>query len=121
MGGAVGVLAAAKDERIELLVSAGMVHTKFCETEFGEVTPGKGNMWDRGCPLSKAYVDDMNKINTVLNKTEKIEVPGCSFTATKTTSFLWRRTGNVWGCHEPKELVILEAWIMSSVVTARAR
>lgn len=76
MGAAVGVLSAARDDRIEMLISlAGMVETKrFCEAEFGDVTPDKGNMWDEeGCPLSQEFVDDMNKIKSVLNKTEKIE------------------------------------------------
>ncbi|NRB73055.1 MAG: alpha/beta fold hydrolase [Verrucomicrobiales bacterium] len=112
MGGAVGVLAAAKDERIELLISlAGMVHTKkFCETEFGEVTPGKGNMWDEeGCPLSKAYVDDMNKINTVLNKTEKIEVPWLLVHGDKDDVVPVEEGQEMYvAAYEPKELVILE-------------
>ena len=62
MGGAVGVLRTAADERIQALVSlAGMVHTKaFAEREFGDVTPDAGFMWDEpDCPLSQAYVDDM--------------------------------------------------------------
>lgn len=78
MGAAVGVLAAARDERIELLISlAGMVDTKrFCEEEFGDQVPGEGFMWDeKDCPLSKAFVDDMNKVENVIGKTEKIEVP----------------------------------------------
>lgn len=78
MGGAVGVISATKDERIGLLVSlAGMVHTKrFADAEFGDQAPGKGFMWDeKDCPLSRAYVDDMEKIGDVLSKTEKIEVP----------------------------------------------
>jgi len=78
MGGAVGVIAAAKDERIGLLVSlAGMVYTKkFAEVEFGDQVPGKGCMWEEeSCPLSQAFVDDMNKIDNVLGKTERIEVP----------------------------------------------
>lgn len=78
MGAAVGVLSAIRDERIELLVSlAGMVDTKrFVEAEFGDVTPDKGFMWeDKNCPLSQEFVDDMNKIKSVLGKTEKIEVP----------------------------------------------
>jgi pimeloyl-ACP methyl ester carboxylesterase len=57
MGGAVGVLRAALDPRINFLVSlAGMVHTKaFAEREFGTVTPGQGFMWDdSNCPLSEA-------------------------------------------------------------------
>ncbi len=76
MGAAVGILATTKDERIELLVClAGMVDTKrFCETEFGSETPGKGFMWgDKKCPLSQEFVDDMLKIKTVIGKTEKIE------------------------------------------------
>ena len=112
MGGTVGVLAAAQDERIELLVSlAGMVHTKkFCKTEFGELTPGKGNMWDEeGCPLSKAYVDDMNKINTVLNKTEKIEVPWLLVHGDKDDVVPVEEGQEMYGAaYEPKELVILE-------------
>ena len=112
MGGAVGVLAAAKDERIELLISlAGMVHTKkFCETEFGEVTPGKGNMWDEeGCPLSKAYVDDMIKINTVLNKTEKIDVPWLLVHGDKDDVVPVEEGQEMYvAAYEPKELVILE-------------
>jgi dipeptidyl aminopeptidase/acylaminoacyl peptidase len=33
-------------------------------------------MWEnKECPLSQAFVDDINKINNVLSKTEKIEVP----------------------------------------------
>lgn len=76
MGAAVGVLSAAKDERIELLVLlAGMIETKrFCDAEFGDQTPGSSLMWDeKDCPLSEEFVEDMNKVKSVLNKTEKIE------------------------------------------------
>ena len=55
MGGAVGVLAAANDDRIRNLISlAGMVNTQaFYDREFGEVTPGEGTMWEEPeCPLS---------------------------------------------------------------------
>ena len=78
MGGAVGVKRAAADDRIELLVSlAGMVHTaKFAEVEFGEETPGSGFMWGKeDCPLSQAFVDDMNQINSVLDLGAQIKVP----------------------------------------------
>ncbi len=78
MGAAVGVLSAVKDERISLLVSlSGMVYTKrFLETEFGDQKPGKGCMWDdKNCPLSVEFAEDMIKIDNVLAKTEKIEVP----------------------------------------------
>ena len=78
MGGAVGVLRASQDERIRVLVSlAGMVHTKkFAETEFGEETPDAGFMWeDEDCPLSQAYMDDLSRIDTVVNKAADINVP----------------------------------------------
>src|SRR5687767_4484440 len=78
MGGAVGVLRAANDQRIKALVSlAGMVHTKaFAEREFGMVRPGEGFMWDdTNCPLSQRYIDDMGKIGTVVELGSKIRVP----------------------------------------------
>ena len=78
MGGAVGVLRASEDDRIQLLVSlAGMVHTKaFAQREFGDVTPDEGFMWDEpDCPLSQAYMDDLTQINTVLNLSPQITAP----------------------------------------------
>ncbi|WP_377136871.1 alpha/beta hydrolase [Rubritalea spongiae] len=78
MGGAVGALAAAKDDRISVLVSlAGMVRTKaFCEAEFGDVTPGEGYMWDdEDCPLSQEYVDSMHLIDTTLTAARDIRAP----------------------------------------------
>jgi alpha-beta hydrolase superfamily lysophospholipase len=78
MGGAVGVRCASGDSRIKLLVSlAGMVHTKtFAETEFGDVTPDEGFMWDEpDCPLSQAYMDDLTEIETVVNDAPQISVP----------------------------------------------
>jgi pimeloyl-ACP methyl ester carboxylesterase len=78
MGGAVGVLRAARDSRVKALVSlAGMVHTKaFAEREFGTVKPGEGFMWDdTNCPLSQRYMDDMAKIGSVLGEASKIHAP----------------------------------------------
>ena len=78
MGGAVGVLRAAIDERIQALVSlAGMVHTKaFAAREFGEVTPDAGFMWDEpDCPLSQVYMDDMATIDSVAKSASKFAVP----------------------------------------------
>ena len=78
MGGAVGVLRASRDKRIRLLVSlAGMVHTKtFAQTEFGDVTPGEGFMWDDpDCPLSSAYMDDLTQIDSVADLASQIAVP----------------------------------------------
>ena len=78
MGGAVGVLRTATDERIQALVSlAGMVHTNaFAEREFGDVTPDQGFMWDEpDCPLSQVYVDDMATIDSVAAHASKFDVP----------------------------------------------
>ena len=78
MGGAVGVLRASQDARIELLVSlAGMVRTAaFAQREFGTVQPGSGCMWDDSdCPLSQAYMDDLAQIGTVLDAAPKIKAP----------------------------------------------
>ena len=78
MGGAVGVSVASQDDRILGLVSlAGMVNTKkFAETEFGEVTPDQGLMWDdEDCPLSQSFMDDLVGIDTLLEKGELIKVP----------------------------------------------
>ena len=78
MGGAVGVLRAARDPRLHALVSlAGMVHTKaFAQREFGTVTPDQGNMWDDAqCPLSQAYMTDLATIDTVVNLAPTIKAP----------------------------------------------
>ena len=78
MGGAVGVLRTSSHDRISALISlAGMVYTKtFAEVEFGDETPDSGFMWeDEDCPLSSAYVDDMNAIDSVLDKASQITVP----------------------------------------------
>lgn len=78
MGGAVGVLRAAVDERIEVLVSlAGMVHThEFAQREFGDAIPDKGFMWDEpDCPLSQTYVDDMASIDSVAKQASKFSGP----------------------------------------------
>lgn len=78
MGGAVGVIRASEDPRIRQLVSlAGMVSTKkFAETEFGDVEPDKGLMWDdEDCPLSSAYMADLRGIDTVVERGSKIAVP----------------------------------------------
>ncbi len=78
MGGAVGVLAAARDPRIQALVSlAGMTYTaEFCEREFGDVKPGEGCMWDEpDCPLSQAFVDDMHQIGTTLDAAAAVTQP----------------------------------------------
>ncbi len=78
MGGAVGALTAAKDDRISVMVSlAGMVRTKvFAETEFGDVVPDEGYMWeDEETPLSQKFMDDLRQIDTVIPAVKDIRLP----------------------------------------------
>ena len=78
MGGAVGALTAARDERIQVLVSlAGIVNTaKFAEREFGDVLPGEGYMWDKpDCPLSQSYVTDLKQIGNTLGAARELRLP----------------------------------------------
>ncbi|MGB1258929.1 MAG: alpha/beta hydrolase family protein [Akkermansiaceae bacterium] len=78
MGGAVGALAAARDERINVLVSlAGMVRTaEFAKREFGDVTPGQGVMWEEEeFPLSQAYMDDLTQIDNTLEAAASFRLP----------------------------------------------
>lgn len=78
MGGAVGVMTAAKDARIRALISvAGMTHTAdFVKREFGDVEPDAGCMWDEPeCPLSSAFIDDLTNIGTTLSAASEITCP----------------------------------------------
>lgn len=78
MGGAVGVLRASQDPRLERLISlAGMVHTaEFARREFGALKPGTDTMWEKPeCPLSVAYLEDMNRIGCVLEPARGLRVP----------------------------------------------
>ena len=78
MGGAVGVIRASEDDRINRLVSlAGMVDTAgFAKREFGDVKPDSGNMWDdEDCPLSQTFMDDLTGIGSVAYLGSKITVP----------------------------------------------
>ncbi|WOO40754.1 alpha/beta hydrolase family protein [Rubellicoccus peritrichatus] len=79
MGCAVGVIQAAKDDRINALISlAGMIDTKaFAQTEFGSETPDAGLMWEEeDCPLSSAYMQDLcETIQSVAPQVESVKVP----------------------------------------------
>lgn len=78
MGGAVGVIRAARDKRIAALVSlAGMVFMEaFAQREFSQVRPGEGFMWDDpNCPLSQKYMDDMRQVDSVVGCAPEIRVP----------------------------------------------
>ena len=70
--------AAAKDDRINILVSlAGMVETKaFCQAEFGEEIPGKGFMWEEeDYPLSQLFVDDLHRIESTICAAREVRSP----------------------------------------------
>ena len=112
MGGAVGVKRAAADDRIELLVSlAGMVHTaKFVKVEFGEETPGSGFMWGKkDCPLSRAFVDDMNQIGSVLDLGGQIKVPWLLVHGTVDDVVPIAESREIFAqAQDPKELVEIE-------------
>ena len=78
MGGAVGTLFAAKDDRLSALVSlAGMVDTRaFYDAEFGEETPGEGCMWEEeDCPLSQAFKDDLYQIGSTASAAAAVRCP----------------------------------------------
>jgi pimeloyl-ACP methyl ester carboxylesterase len=78
MGGAVGVLTAARDLRIRALVSlAGMTRTAaFVEREFSGATPDAGFMWeDEDFPLSRTFVDDLKAIDNTLDAAEAVTQP----------------------------------------------
>ena len=112
MGGAVGVLRASQDSRIKLLVSlAGMVHTKiFAQTEFGDVTPDEGVMWDKPeCPLSSAYMDDMAQIGSVVDRASRITVPWLLVHGTEDDVVPVGESREIFeNASEPKELIELE-------------
>ena len=112
MGGAVGVLRASRDKRIKLLVSlAGMVHTNtFAETEFGDVTPDEGFMWDKpDCPLSSAYMDDMARIGSVVDFASRITVPWLLLHGAEDDVVPIGESRQIFEiANEPKELIELE-------------
>jgi len=112
MGGAVGVLRAARDPRIKALISlAGMVHTKaFAEREFGMVKPGEGFMWDdTNCPLSQKYMDDMASIGSVIANAPKIRVPWLLIHGTEDDVVPIQESREIFAkANEPKELIELK-------------
>lgn len=78
MGAAIGVLTAATDLRISLLVSlAGMTFTAdFVDREFGLLAPGKDCMWDEPeHPLTEHFVTDLRTIGDTLSAAAKVMQP----------------------------------------------
>ena len=78
MGGAVGVMRAATDERIGALVSlAGMTEVHgFMQRHFGHLTPGEDCMLEREhAHLSESFLEDAREIQTTLPQASQISVP----------------------------------------------
>ena len=112
MGGAVGVTTASRVERIKVVINlAGMVRTKlFCDREFGMVTPDQGNMWDEdGCPLSQAYVDDLNGIGDLFEQVAGLKQPLLLIHGTADDVVLPEDSIDAHErAQEPKQLVLIE-------------
>lgn len=78
MGSAVGVLRAARDERVRALVSlAGMARVqRFVERHFGALVPGRDCMLGRErCPLTQRFLDDARAVDTVLEEAAAVRAP----------------------------------------------
>jgi len=78
MGGAVGVMRAATDERIGALVSlAGMTEVHgFMQRHFGHLTPGEDCMLDREhAHLSESFLEDAREIQTTLPQASQVKAP----------------------------------------------
>lgn len=112
MGGAVGVLTASKDARIQVVISlAGMVRTSlFLGREFGMVTPDHGNMWDEdGCPLSQAYVDDLHYYGDLFEQVAGLRQPMLFIHGTADDVVLPEDSIDAHAkAKEPKQLVLIE-------------
>ena len=78
MGAATGLIRATEDDRIKNVICiAPMIHTRrFVDKEFGELTPGKANMWGQaGCRITNQFVEDLKAVDTVLPRASDLEVP----------------------------------------------
>jgi pimeloyl-ACP methyl ester carboxylesterase len=77
MGGAVGLLCAAADERIHALVSlAAIAHTaEFAGRMFGHLSPGDLMLDKPKCPLSTDFMADLERIGSVIGAAPEVHVP----------------------------------------------
>lgn len=78
MGGAVGILRAAHDARIEALVSlAGMFHVHpFMQRTFGHLVPGDGLMLDKpGCVWNRTLEGDAARLVSLTTQAAAVTVP----------------------------------------------
>ncbi len=77
MGGSVGALRAAIDDRIHCLVSlAAIAHTReFVERVFGHLNEGDAMLDKPHCPYSFALRDDLVQLDTIVSRARNIHVP----------------------------------------------
>ena len=112
MGGGVGVRVAASDPRIAVLVTlAGMLRlADFHQTEFGELQPGEGLMWDEpACPLSETFAGDMTMIGDLFDEATRIRAPWLLVHGTADDVVLPRDSRDGYAAaHGPKKLVEIE-------------
>ena len=109
MGGAVGLMTAAEDPRIRVLISlAGMVRTDdFLDREFGTVTPDQGCMWDDpACPLSRHFADDLRSIGDLFDQAAALAAPWLLIHGTDDDVVLIEDSRDAYDtAEEPKKLV----------------
>jgi pimeloyl-ACP methyl ester carboxylesterase len=77
MGGAIGLLLAARDERVRALVSlAGMFHVaRFFERHFGGLRFGEPMLGKTDCPWNRALADDATRIGSLDAAARRVRVP----------------------------------------------
>jgi len=77
LGGAVGLLRASRDERVDALVSlAGMVHVAdFMRRQFGSLRPGDAMRGRAECPWSTALAEDAELLGSLLPQAAAVRVP----------------------------------------------
>lgn len=77
MGGAVGVLRAADDPRIDVLVSlAGMLHVRaFMQQQFGHLAFGDLMLDKPGCPWSETMAETAARIGSLTSQAARVRVP----------------------------------------------
>ena len=77
MGGAVGLLCAAADDRIHALVSlAAITHTaEFAQRMFGHLQPGELMLDKPHCPLGADFMADLESIGSLVGTAPEVRVP----------------------------------------------
>ena len=77
LGGAVGLLRAARDPRVSGLVSlAGMLHVaEFMQRVFGTLRPGEPMRGRAECPFSSALSEDAARIGSLREQAASVQVP----------------------------------------------